>query len=65
MSLVAANAVLYPHVVVHVYGLEVQAAALPFVYILADILAGCGLTDVSAHAGGAACGWTLAQRWKS
>merc|ERR1711871_1326388 len=39
MALVAANAVLYPRIIVHVYGLEVPASALPLVYLLTDVLA--------------------------
>lgn len=64
IALVSANAALFPRHTVSMYGLELSAAAVPFVYILLDALATRGQhgeVDVAAHAGGAAAGWALAQ----
>ena len=67
LGLVAANAALFPNVVVVMYGVELNAAAVPLVYLLFDVLSAGGRrgdVDVSAHAGGAAAGWLLATRWR-
>jgi len=63
MALMAANAALYPHILVRFYGIEIQAAALPWVHLLVDAIAGGGMMDVIAHAGGAACGWVLVRHY--
>jgi len=69
MSLVAANAALFPHVPVFMYGLELTPAQLVCVYLLLDTISQRGelgsRVDVSAHVGGAAAGWWLAKRWSS
>ena len=69
MALVAANAALYPRVVVRMYGVELTAAQVPLVHILLDAMSasagGAGRDlDVSAHVGGAVAGWVLGQRWR-
>ena len=65
MGLVAANAALFPNVAVHMYGFELSAAAVPFVYMLLDALGQRqDNVDISAHFGGALCGWALVQRWR-
>ena len=73
MGLVAANAALYPHVLVRMYGVEMGAQQLLMVYLLLDVVqhqggpaggGGMRQVDVSAHAGGAAVGWVLATRWR-
>ena len=63
MACIAANAALYPHVVVRFYGVEMQAAAVPLVHLAIDAFAGGGAMDVAAHVGGAACGWGLVRSW--
>jgi membrane associated rhomboid family serine protease len=62
MGMIAANAALYPRVVVRLYGVEMHWAALPFVHLAID--AACCGVDLAAHAGGAACGWMLVRRWR-
>ena len=62
MGMIAANAALYPRVVVRLYGVEMHSAALPFVHLAID--AACCGVDLAAHAGGAACGWMLVRRWR-
>jgi len=69
MALLAANAALYPHVVVRMYGVELTAAQVPLVHLLVDAVSasagGAGRDlDVSAHVGGALAGWVLGQRWR-
>ena len=67
MALMAANAALFPHVVVRMYGFELDSTAAPLCFILLDMLSQASHqldVDVSAHVGGALCGWVLAQRWR-
>lgn len=68
MGLVAANGALFPRVKVIMYGFELNAASVPLVYLLFDVLSSAGQRggdiDISAHAGGAVTGWLLATRWK-
>ena len=66
MALVAANAALFPDVVVHVYGVELTAAQVPVAYLLLDVmLSRPGMEiDVSSHVGGALAGYVLARRWR-
>ena len=67
MALMAANAALFPHVVVRMYGFELDSAAAPLLFILLDVLSQGSHNseiDVSAHIGGALCGWMLVQRWR-
>lgn len=66
LSLVAANAALFPTFPVRMYGFDMTAAQQLLAYLLLDVLAsreGYAL-DASAHVGGAACGWLLAKRWR-
>ena len=71
MGLVAANAALFPKVIVVMYGIELTASQLPVAYLLLDLF-GAGFfggrgpvaIDVSSHAGGAAAGGLLASRWR-
>lgn len=65
MALVAANAALFPRIVVRMYGVDLSAAGLFVVYTAIDVLSQRddeGHIDASAHAGGALCGWLLARR---
>ena len=72
MALVAANAALFPHVVVRMYGFELTAGQLPLMYLLLDVISAGGRRgaaaadsiDISAHLGGALAGWALGTRWK-
>jgi len=70
MALVAANAALFPHTPVLVYGIQMTAAQSVLFYLVLDVatqhsgLGGGGGIDASAHIGGAACGWLLAHRWR-
>lgn len=71
MAFVSANAALFPHVAVRMYGFELTAAQVPLVYLLFDVLAASSTQggradsiDVSAHAGGALAGWYLGRAWK-
>tara|TARA_B110001452_G_scaffold39722_1_gene30458 strand:+ start:253 stop:1266 length:1014 start_codon:yes stop_codon:yes gene_type:complete len=66
LSLVAANAALFPTFPVRMYGIDMTATQQLLVYLSLDVLAsrdGHAL-DASAHVGGAACGWYLAKRWR-
>ena len=67
LSLVAANAALFPHIAVRMYGLEISALGFLVLYLGIDLVshrAEDGQIDASSHAGGALCGWLLAQHWK-
>ena len=66
LSLVAANAALYPDFPVRMYGIDMTAVQQLLVYLLLDVLASSSgrSLDASAHVGGAACGWMLAKRWR-
>ena len=66
-ALVAANAALFPDTLVHFYGIEMPAAHQLLVFVALDLAAQAGgerPVDGAAHAGGAACGWLLARRWR-
>ena len=66
-ALVAANAALFPDTLVHFYGIEMPAAHQLIVFVALDLAAQAGgerPVDGAAHAGGAACGWLLARRWR-
>lgn len=62
MALLAANAALFS-ARTYMYGVEMPASTAVLVYLVLDLLSQQGATDVSAHAGGAACGFVLARRW--
>jgi membrane associated rhomboid family serine protease len=63
-AIVAANAALFPRVVVSMYGIELTAGAHLLLYLLLDALSIGRVADVAAHAGGAACAWALVQHWR-
>ena len=66
LSLVAANAALFPRTLVRMYGVELTATGLLVLYSAIDVLghrAQDGRVDASAHIGGAICGWLMASRW--
>ena len=64
MALVAANAALFPHTLVRMYGIELAASHVLVLHIVLDALSQQTRIDVSAHVGGALCGWMFARQWR-
>ena len=65
LALVGANAARFPHTAVRMLGMELLASHVLLLTIAIDVLGRGRVSrvDVSAHAGGALCGWYLAKRW--
>ena len=65
MALVAANAALYPHTRVRMYGAEMAATQQLVAFLVLDTAMGWEAgADVSSHLGGAASGWAFVQWWR-
>ena len=65
MALVAANAALYPHTRVRMYGAEMAAAQQLVAFLVLDsAMSWQAGADVSSHLGGAASGWAFVQWWR-
>ncbi|KAL1508558.1 hypothetical protein AB1Y20_004657 [Prymnesium parvum] len=68
LALSGANAALFPQTVVRMYGVELSAAGVLLLYTCVDVCsrrAQDEAVDVSAHVGGALCGWLLGRQWRA
>ena len=62
VGLAAAHARLFPHALVRPYGFELDSRVLLLLQLVSDYYNGA--LDWSAHVGGGAAGWLLAQMWR-